>query len=401
MSRKLAWGVAAGATLLFALTGCSQPVQAGPAGAANPNDVCGVLAAPVTATLVQNGITATPVTGSAGSACRWQDQGSSTTVTLTTLSAPLAAKDGQELTVPGAGTVSVVAPGEVSFELGGRAWDLKVESPKPGDANTKTATDLVTTVGGAIGGLGGQAPATRAAASGQKDGAPAAGTEQKDATVTVTDTGGRTTDLRLATVHVATPDGIDLGNGQTVPLDKVTKVEFSDGGDVSNTAVKVTLTDGSTQTGKVFVDLAVDGDSDFGAFRQLVSRLKSVEFRRDTPFTATPDPQLAPWETSTITVTDTTGKVSTVKAPSLRVIADPGVTLDNGQSVLFQRISRIDATRASDDVMALDVTLANGKKVSGGIDAHVQVEGDTDGGHLAITSDQLKSIVIGRGPGGS
>ncbi len=400
MSRKLAWGVAAGATLLFALTGCSQPVQGAQPGAANPNDVCGLLAAPVTATLVQNGITATPVTGSAGSACRWQDQGSSTTVTLTTLSAPLAAKDGQKLTVPGAGTVSVVAPGEVSFELGGRAWDLKVESPKTGSENTRTATDLVTTVGGAIGGTGGQATA-QAGASGQKDGAPAAGTEQKDATVTVTDAGGRTTELRLSTVHVATPDGIDLGNGQTVPLDKVRKAEFSDGGDVSNVAVKVTLTDGSTQTGKVFDYLAVDGDSDFGAFRQLVSKLKSVEFRRDTPFTATPDPQLAPWETSTIAVTDTTGKVSTVKAPSLRVIADPGVTLDNGQSVLFQRISRIDATRSSDDVMALDITLANGKKVSGGINAHVQVEGDTDGGHLAITSDQLKSIVIGRGAGGS
>ncbi|MDN5857092.1 MAG: hypothetical protein L0H84_00580 [Pseudonocardia sp.] len=397
MSRKLSWGIAAGTTLLISLTGCSQ--QAGTGG---PTDVCGLLAAPVTAQLVAHGITATPVDDGTSTGCRWQDQASSTTVTLTALDSPATTKDGQTLDVAGVGEVAVLGPGELGFTAGGRSWDLKVDTSNPDDVDTQIATDVVTAAGAVLQGAGvpgsGQGAPTAAPQAG---GGASSGTEQKDATVTVTDENNRTTDLRLSTVRVTAVDGIALGNGQTVPQDRIARVEFSDNGDVSNMAVTVTLTDGATVTGNVFRYEGVEGGSDLGAFRQLVSKLKSVEFRRDTPFVATPAPQLPPFASATATVVERTGTTSKVKAPSLRFVADPGVTLDNGQSVLFEKIARIDAKLTSPDVVTVDITLVTGQKVSGGIDAHIPVEGDTDGGILSTTPDQLTSITFGRGPGGS
>lgn len=395
MLRTMSWGVAAGATLLISLTACAVPGSPGAASTAGgAGDVCGLLAAPVTAALVQNGITATPINDGTSAACQWKDPVSETTVTLKTDAAAGTGKDGQAVettTVPGAGEVTVVGPGEVTFTAAGRPWDLLVESKNSDEVDTKTATDLVAAITGAIG--GGTGTGAGAAGSTSSD----TGTTQKDSTVTVTDTDGRTTDLMSSTVQVEGQDSVALGNGQTVPLNKVTKIEFSDA-DLSNRNGAFTLTDGQTTSGTVYFKSPVQGQSDFGSFRLTIDKVTSVEWKRDTPFEATPEPKLTPWGSATAVVTEVTGKTSNVKAPTLRFLSDNSVTLDNGQTVAFEKITKLESKADLDrNIAQITITLVTGRTVTGTADPHISTDGDTDGATFSSTLDQVKTITIDRG----
>ncbi len=115
------------------------------------------------------------------------------------------------------------------------------------------------------------------------------------------------------------------------------------------------------------------------------------------PFVATPDPQLPAWDSTTITVTETTGTVSEVQAPTLRFLSDPGLTLDNGQSVLFRRVSHVEASPVASGNIQLTVTLVNGKEVTGTIDPHISIDGDTASGPLSTETSKLASIQVNRG----
>lgn len=187
MSRRISLGVAAaGATLLFALTGCAAQQQApttptgstsdtatgdsagGGGSAGGPAGVCAVLAAPVTAALIQNGITATPVSDGSSDGCRWEDQASNTTVTLK-VGAGDAPSGTDTVDVPGLGKVTVVGPGELAFSAAGATYDLTVESPAADAADSQTAEKVAGTIGGVVESIGGGGSTGSGSGSGSTD----------------------------------------------------------------------------------------------------------------------------------------------------------------------------------------------------------------------------------------
>jgi hypothetical protein len=393
MSRTISWGVAAGATLLISLTACAQPASGNAIAAGGPENVCSLVGTQVSAQLLQAGITATPTNNGSSSGCTWQDQASATTVTLTT--GNVGGKDGQAVettTVPGAGTVQIVGPGEVTFTAANRPWDLKVDSKNSDQVDTKTATALVVTISQTLGGGGATAGAT-AAPTGAASSAVNTATES---TTTVTDINDRTFDLRTSTISTGqgSADALDLGNGQTVPMKTIARIVFSDAGR-GDTFMDITTIDGKQAHGGAFGNHVIQGESDFGPFSQEVKSLKTVEFHRDVAFVATPDPTtLTPFDSAIATVVQTSGEKSAVKAPTLTFSGD-GITLENGLTVQFRRIATVESVPVTDG-QKLTITLVNGTTVAGTVNKDLTFTGDADTGPLAATAGAVQSITINR-----
>jgi hypothetical protein len=362
MTRRIALVVAAGATALFSLSGCAtQGLPAAVQPATASSDLCSVLPQSVGQALEQAGVSA-GAPASRDNACVWTDKQSGTTVSLSEVKG--GEKDQAPTTaVPGAGPVSIVSPQEVRFTAGGKVYDITIDS-----TGTLDPTVLVRVVGAMAPALGSPGAAASAAP------APAgSSTEQGETTVTVTDDKGRTTDLQASTFRVMAGERFDLDSGQTVPLSTVTKVTAAHSS--TGTAITLTLADGREVTGGQDNYVTFSGDSDFGKFEMRMMHLKSLEFRKDTPFVATPDPQLGPWDAATIAITKGDGSTATVPASSLRVVGSDYITLENGQDVPLQRIAGITAKHNSVGTM-LKITMLNGTSVSGSVDDHVDFTAD-------------------------
>ena len=95
------------------------------------------------------------------------------------------------------------------------------------------------------------------------------------------------------------------------------------------------------------------------------------------------------------TGTETDGKASKVKASSLAFSGDE-ITLENGQSVKFARITKVAAAPVTDGVK-LTLTLVTGKTVAGTVNKDLPFTGDADGGPLSVIAGSVKSITIDRG----
>ena len=68
MSRRITWSVAAGATFLFALTGCTQQISGTSSipGAGQGGNICAIVTDPVSKALEQAGITSIAPIASGG-----------------------------------------------------------------------------------------------------------------------------------------------------------------------------------------------------------------------------------------------------------------------------------------------------------------------------------------------
>ena len=303
-------------------------------------------------------------------------------------------KDAETTAVPGAGPVTIVSPQEVRFTVEGRQFQLRLESDGPVDPSVLFR--VLTAVSSALAGQGGALPAAPAPQAGGTDStsgtATGTGTTRGDSTVTVTDDKGRTVALRNSSTRVLGGEKIDLETGQSVPLRTIATVNASR--TTTGTALDITLVDGSTVTGPTGDYATVSGDSDAGRYELPWLNITKLEFQRDTSFVATPDPKLGPWTGASVTVTSEDGTSKTVTGPSFRVLGGESIRLDTGQEVSLKRIAKIGTSHPSTGT-ELDITLTNGKQVSGAIGDYIEFTGDAPGGgQFKVLSSEVRTVEV-------
>jgi hypothetical protein len=400
MSRRITWSVAAGATVLFALTGCTQQISGASAiqSAGQGRSLCSIVTEPVSKALEQAGITSVAPNAGGGSTCTWTDSQSGTSVTLAMVAEQLpekdAAKDAETTAVPGAGAVTIVGPKEVRFTVDGRQFQLLVESDGPVDPSVLFR--VLTAVSSALAGQGAALPAAPAQQAGDSE-APAgkgagASTAVGDSTITVTDDKDRSVALRNSSGRVLGDEEIGLDNGQSVPLRTIATIGAKQTS--TGTALDITLVDGNKVSGAISNALTFTGDSDAGYYSLYFKNITKVQFQRDLPFVATPDPKVGPWTAATVRVTAEDGTSHTVSATSFRALGDEQIGLDTGLQVPLQRIAKVEATHGSTGT-DLEITLTNGKQVSGSISDAIEFSGDAPGGApFKVYAEKVRTIDI-------
>jgi hypothetical protein len=396
MSRRITWSVAAGATVLFALTGCTQQISGASAiqSAGKGGDLCTIVTEPVSQALEQAGISSIAPTAGGGSVCTWTDSQSGTSVTLAMVAEQLPEKDAETTAVPGAGPVTIVGPKEVRFTVDGRQYQLLLESDGPVDPSVLFR--VLTAVSSALAGQSAALPAAPAQQAGDSE-APAgngagASTAVGDSTITVTDDKDRSVALRNSSGRVLGDEEIGLDNGQSVPLRTIATIGAKQTS--TGTALDITLVDGNKVSGAISSALTFTGDSDAGYYSLYFKNITKVQFQRDLPFVATPDPKVGPWTAASIKVTSEDGTSNTVSATSFRVLGDEEIGLDTGQQVPLQRIAKVEATHGSTGT-DLEITLTNGKQVSGSISDAIEFSGDAPGGApFKVYAEKVRTIDI-------
>jgi hypothetical protein len=401
MSRRITWSVAASATVLFALTGCTQQISGTSAiqNAGRGGNLCSIVTEPVSKALEQAGITSISPNAGGGTTCTWTDSQSGTSVTLAMMAEQLPEKDAAKDTekdagttaVPGAGSVTIVGPQEVRFTVDGRQFQLKLESDGPVDPSV--VFRVLTAVSTALSGQGGALPAAPAGSAEPSSGTGAS-TTRGDSSVTVTDDEGRTVALRNSSTRIYGDEQIDLDTGQSVPLRTITTIDAKPTS--TGIALDISLVDGKKVTGAVSSAIPVTGDSDAGHYSLDFGNITKVEFQRDLPFVATPDPKVGPWTAASVEVTSEDGTSKTVTAPSFRVYGDEEIGLDTGQQVSLQRIAKVDATHSSTGT-DLKITLTNGKQVAGSVSDAIPFTGDVSGGGtFTVDAAKVRTIEVKR-----
>ncbi|MGI5125320.1 hypothetical protein ACQEVB_00770 [Pseudonocardia sp. CA-107938] len=396
MSRRITWSVAAGATFLFALTGCTQQIGGASAAqnAGQGRSLCAIVTEPVSKALEQAGVhSVAPAAG--GTTCTWTDSQSGTSVTLTQVADQRPEKDAETTAVPGAGTVTIVGPQEVRFTVDGRQFQLKLDSKGPVDPAVlfRILTAVSTALSGQSGALP-AAPAPQQAGSTAPSSGTGASTTRGDSSVTVTDDKGRTVVLRNSSTRVLGGEKIDLDSGQSVPLRTIATVDATKTS--TGTSLVITLADGTKVTGPTGSYVTVSGDSDAGKYELPWVNITKVEFQRDHPFVTTPDPKLGPWTAAKVTIAAEDGTSKTVTGPSFRVLGGEEIRLDTGQQVSLQRIAKIETTHPTTGT-ELQITLANGKQVTGAIGDYIEFTGDAPGGgQIKLMSSEVKTVEVKR-----
>ena len=396
MSRRITWSVAAGATVLFALTGCTQQISGASSiqSAGQGGSLCSIVTEPVSQALEQAGITSIAPTAGGGSTCTWTDSQSGTSVTLAMVAEQLPEKDAETTAVPGAGAVTIVGPKEVRFTIDGRQYQLLIESDGPVDPSVLFR--VLTAVSSALAGQSAALPAAPAQQAGNS-GAPAgtgtgASTAVGDSTITVTDDKDRSVALRNSSGRVLGDEEIGLDNGQSVPLRTIASIAAKQTS--TGTALDISLVDGNKVSGVISEALTFTGDSDAGYYSLYFKHITAVQFQRDLPFVATPDPKVGPWTAAKVTVTSEDGTSNTVSATSFRALGDEEIGLDTGLQVPLQRIAKVEATHGSTGT-DLVITLTNGKQVSGSISDAIQFSGDAPGGApFKVYAEKVRTIDI-------
>jgi hypothetical protein len=396
MSRRITWSVAAGATVLFALTGCTQQISGASAvqSAGQGRSLCSIVTEPVSQALEQAGITSVAPNAGGGSTCTWTDSQSGTSVTLAMVAEQLPEKDAETTAVPGAGPVTIVGPKEVRFTVDGRQFQLLIESDGPVDPSVLFR--VLTAVSSALAGQSAALPAAPAQQAGNSE-APAgtgagASTAVGDSTITVTDDKDRSVALRNSSGRVLGDEEIGLDNGQSVPLRTIAAIAAKQTS--TGTALDITLVDGNKASGVISEALTFTGDSDAGYYSLYFKHITKVQFQRDLPFVTTPDPKVGPWTAATVTVTAEDGKSNTVSATSFRALGDEEIGLDTGLQVPLQRIAKVEATHGSTGT-DLEITLTNGKQVSGSISDAIEFSGDAPGGApFKVYAEKVRTIDI-------
>jgi len=396
MSRRITWSVAASATILFALTGCTQQISGASSiqSAGQGGNLCAIVTEPVSQALEQAGISSVAPTAGGGTTCTWTDSQSGTSVTLAMVAEQLPAKDAETTAVPGAGSVTIVSPEEVRFAVDGRQFQLLLESDGPADP--AVLFRVLTAVSSALAGQSAAlpaAPAPQAGNTGSPAGAgPGASTALGDSTVTVTDDKGRPVQLRNSSTRVLGDEEIGLDNGQSVPLRTIATIDAKQTS--TGTTLAITLVDGKKVSGAISSALTFTGDSDAGYYSLYFENIAKVQYQRDLPFVATPDPKVGPWTAASVTVTSADGTSQTVTATSFRALGDEAISLDTGQQVALQRIAKVEATQLSTGT-DLKITLTNGKKVAGSISGAIEFSGDAPGGApFKVYASKVRTIEI-------
>ena len=394
MSRRITWSVAAGATVLFALTGCTQQISGASAiqSAGQGRSLCSIVTEPVSQALEQAGITSAAPNAGGGSTCTWTDSQSGTSVTLAMVAEQLPEKDAETTAVPGAGPVTIVGPKEVRFTVDGRQYQLLIESDGPVDPSVLFR--VLTAVSSALAGQSAALPAAPAQQAGNSE-TPAgtgASTAVGDSTITVTDDKDRTVALRNSSGRVLGDEEIGLDNGQSVPLRTIAAIVAKQTS--TGTALDITLVDGNKASGAISKALTFTGDSDAGYYSLYFEHITKVQFQRDLPFVTTPDPKVGPWTAASVTVTSEDGTSNTVSATSFRALGDEEIGLDTGLQVPLQRIAKVEATHGSTGT-DLVITLTNGKQVSGSISDAIEFSGDAPGGApFKVYAEKVRAIDI-------
>jgi len=125
---------------------------------------------------------------------------------------------------------------------------------------------------------------------------------------------------------------------------------------------------------------------------------------------STPAPKASSgsWDTAVAVLTDSQGRPTAVTAPSFHycsnVVGD-SITLSERQSVLFEKMARIDVVRAdpaltTDGTADLAVTLVDGQKLVGTVSANCDFSGDAAAGRFNIYPDALRSVEFRRAGAG-